>query len=1229
MDCSVSVIIPFFNSEKTLSQCLDSINEQTLIRKDPSSVELILVNDGSTDNSFYIADSFSKDCSCSCQVLNYKKNHGPSYARNRALEVFSGEYVIFVDSDDYIDSFMLEKMLRKAQSTDSDLVCCGRLGIDFSTEEVIKKQIPKFELLEGDIWKKPSIVKRTGNLLCDKLMKSSIIKERQIYFNETFHHAEDFLFLSQFRLYMRNAAAVCEPLYFYRMKNKASISSSNSYVLDIPQVCQMVIDIYQTFGAFKKTYNQLLYVMLGFYIRKCIQLKNEKSILDQYCSEFQSIFQTYFKDEWEAVLKERCIAQFGRRKGWVLYRSCVKDRKKIENNKTILREYKESFIFSVVIPVYNAEEYIEETVESVVSQSIGFERIQIVLVDDGSEDNSLEVCQKLKNKYPKNIVLIKQQNKGVSAARNAGLEAAEGHYINFLDSDDKWSSDAFEAALSFFENNPKIKIVSARMKYFDSRKGSHPLNYKFRRTRIIDIEWQPGYVQLSLPSCFVSKEIIDDLRFNESLSISEDMLFVNQLLFKTGRYGVLKGPIYKYRKRSDNSSAIDQSKNNFSFYFDTPRDCYKAILDMCKGTKYERYSQYLVMYDLQWRIKYPDSGYLDQAEKKRYKDIITFLLERIPDEVVFNQKNVTNEYKAEIIALKQKSTFREVMSVNKGENKELYALFSHVPARMSFDFITVSPDGVLRMEGEAFGLNAGLDYSIVSKIEYLNGDTLELVSETYSRKNSARNSFFEENFFIPCAFDIACPIKLGIKNINFFLKGKEVLIPVEKLGFRKFVQLSNALSYSSFKSEKYLVEFTEKSRLRVCPRDFSRSVHSSAKKIISMLEYRNGIKSLCYVVLARLWGILDHRDVWLVSDRIISAGDNGQALFEYLSKNPIRGVVPYFAISKQSSDYLLMRKFGKVVPYGSLKYKILFLRCKVVVSSAADEYVINAFGKNRKIMKCFYRFKFVFLQHGITKDDQTKWLNRFNKNISLVVTAAVPEYRSFLSNKEYYYTEKQVKLLGFPRHDKLLDGSRKEDKIILIMPTWREAIAGEFDQESGKRLPNKKFAETDYYRNYNDLINDEAILKLLEKNGYKIRFIIHPAFLQEAEKFKKNSFVEIPTTAQNYSAEFKRAALLITDYSSVAFDFALLRKPIIYYQFDKEVFFCSHLYKEGYFDYERDGFGPVCKSKMEIISVLRACMEDNCSMSEMYNKRIDDFFGKQRKLSCEQVVDSIVSLNEQ
>ena len=101
-----------------------------------------------------------------------------------------------------------------------------------------------------------------------------------------------------------------------------------------------------------------------------------------------------------------------------------------------MQDYK--YNFSVVIPIYNVEKYLEETIESVVNQSIGFKKnIQMILVNDGSPDNCEDICLKYKQKYPQNIIYIKQENQGVSAARNNGKKFAEGKYINFIDSDDK------------------------------------------------------------------------------------------------------------------------------------------------------------------------------------------------------------------------------------------------------------------------------------------------------------------------------------------------------------------------------------------------------------------------------------------------------------------------------------------------------------------------------------------------------------------------------------------------------------------------------------------------------------------------------------------------------------------------------------------------------------------------------------------------------------------------
>ena len=146
--------------------------------------------------------------------------------------------------------------------------------------------------------------------------------------------------------------------------------------------------------------------------------------------------------------------------------------------------------FSVVIPVYNVEGYLAETLDSVIGQSIGFENnIQIILVNDGSPDDSEKICLEYAKKYPDNILYLKQENKGVSAARNYGMQYVEGKYVNFLDSDDKWTSGSFQAVYDFFEKRrDKIDLVACPQKFFEARDDYHWLFFKYEQgSRIIDV----------------------------------------------------------------------------------------------------------------------------------------------------------------------------------------------------------------------------------------------------------------------------------------------------------------------------------------------------------------------------------------------------------------------------------------------------------------------------------------------------------------------------------------------------------------------------------------------------------------------------------------------------------------------------------------------------------------------------------------------------------------------
>ena len=152
-------------------------------------------------------------------------------------------------------------------------------------------------------------------------------------------------------------------------------------------------------------------------------------------------------------------------------------------------EYK--YKISIIIPIYNSQDYLDDVINSVIDQTIGFQNIQLILVNDGSKDNSEDICLKYKNTYA-NIVYIKKENGGVSSARNEGMKYVEGKYINFIDSDDKWDKEALLHMYNFMEENYfEIDFVSARIKCFEASEDYHFLDYKFEKTRVIDIEKEP------------------------------------------------------------------------------------------------------------------------------------------------------------------------------------------------------------------------------------------------------------------------------------------------------------------------------------------------------------------------------------------------------------------------------------------------------------------------------------------------------------------------------------------------------------------------------------------------------------------------------------------------------------------------------------------------------------------------------------------------------------------
>lgn len=262
------------------------------------------------------------------------------------------------------------------------------------------------------------------------------------------------------------------------------------------------------------------------------------------------------------------------------------------------------FKFSCIIPVYNTAEYLDEAMQSIINQDIGFnDNVQCILVDDGSSDNSYEICLNYQKQHPENIIALTKENEGQGSARNLGLNYVNAEYITFLDSDDKLELNAFSEVYNFFLKHPgEMDVVSIPLIYFDARQGDHILNYKFKTQRIVDLVKNPQYPQLSMSSSFIKKEAFKDYRFDTNLATGEDSVLINKILLEKKKIGFMNSTNYFYRKRQDASSTVDNARSKREFF--TPRltDYFKSLIDFCleKEGEVPDFIQYLIAYDAQW-----------------------------------------------------------------------------------------------------------------------------------------------------------------------------------------------------------------------------------------------------------------------------------------------------------------------------------------------------------------------------------------------------------------------------------------------------------------------------------------------------------------------------------------------------------------------------------------------------------------------------------------------------
>lgn len=884
---------------------------------------------------------------------------------------------------------------------------------------------------------------------------------------------------------------------------------------------------------------------------------------------------------------------------------------------------KKRFKFSVIIPVYDVEDYLEETLLSVINQTIGFEKnIQIILVNDGSPDDSERVCLQYKEKYPDNIIYVKQENAGVSAARNTGMKYMEGEFVNFLDSDDKWSKNAFRDVYRFFrKHDEEIDIVAGRIKYFEQKENYHVLDYKFEKDKLVDIYEDYDFIQLSMATTFVRAAALEGREFDTRIRYGEDCLLLNTILFDKCKYGVLRKTVYYYRMRNSGTSAMQNTLRRKTWYFDTSELVFQHLLNVSKEKfgKPIKYVQYLVMYDLKWRLRAViPAGVLTEEETSRYHQILHNLLVDIGDDMITEQRACTSLQYMLAFKIKYQKDCREEITYENGLVRFHGQRLTHMARRrfLSMDFIEIK-DGTMEIVGQADYWFKEEDY----RIAYEDQKGNRYYVEYFPVPHRARYGVLGEYGNVR-GYRVSIPLK-GVRRLRGVFEYKNQDSCYMMLAYGKFCQLTHVMDNSygiyggyilSLKGKTIVVQRKSKKLYKKCERKYCFEL--LRKRQFRMFFYRYAVRTMRK---------FKKKKVWLLSDRINLARDNGEALFRYLNTIDTGDVETYFDISDKCEDYGRMQQYGRVIPHNSLRYRLYFLLADKIISAHIDEYVINAFGGKRDYLKNMFHFGYVFLQHGLTKDDLSGWVNRFNKNIGLFVTAAHPEYQSILEG-DYFYSEQEVKLTGFPRFDNLIAARKK--KQIIFLPTWRKELANVINPGTGERVYNAAFKDSEFFQFYNRLIQDERLLACMKKNGYTGKFCLHVNHMEQIGDYTENDTIHIHRGNLDYQKEFVENALMVTDYSSVAFDFAYMKKPIVYAQFDRTAFFEGQTYDEGYFDYETDGFGPVCYDYERTVESIIHAIEQDCAMDEEYEKRVGEFYYRTDTNNCERVYKAICAMDE-
>ncbi|WP_435770423.1 bifunctional glycosyltransferase/CDP-glycerol:glycerophosphate glycerophosphotransferase [Nocardioides sp. SYSU DS0651] len=838
--------------------------------------------------------------------------------------------------------------------------------------------------------------------------------------------------------------------------------------------------------------------------------------------------------------------------------------------------------FSLVIAAHNVGRYLPELIDSVESQTIGRDRFEVVVVDDGSTDETPELLERWARTSSGAVTVLTQDNRGQAAARNAGLEVARGEWIGFPDADDVLRTSYLDRVARFLDDAPDADMVATKRVLLDDATGevsdTHPLTYLFRHGDVLrNLTIDPSFFHGSAPAAFYRRAQLDEvgLRFSEAVRPNfEDGHFSSHYLlqFPEPKVGFVASAVYLYRKGRESGSTLQTGLYDERRYTDVLRFGYLELLRAAVQTRgtVPQWLQNFVIYEL--------SHYLSAYEWSNGAA-------RAPDSRL----------------------------------GEFHALMREVLGHIAPGTIAASDYPRLTLEWRLLMMHG-----------YRNSDWVEeqvVVREFDRPRRLMRLSYYftgpepaelfeSQGRFVDPSY---AKTRVIVSHEKPLLKERVIWLPVGK-PVRVFIDGH---------PRPVVMQRAEPPRHAVGGAQLRRLVPGRDEVVNRpyepLTDYQ--IQLLAESTSRRVRGRF--AKAWVMIDRLHDADDSAEHLFQWLRANRPE-VNAWFVVEEETPSWRRLKRSpyrSRLVAYGTREWELLMLNAEHLVSSHADEPIV------RPAALSFVPapWRFTFLQHGVIKDDLSRWLN--GKPISTFVTSTFGEHESIAGPRNAYrYSPKEVVLAGLPRFDLLRERGlrvpREKRDLLLVAPTWRVWLVKRLAAGSQRReAAGREVLDSDFVQQWLAYLHDPDLASAAHERRLTVGFLPHPNLRDVLDAADLPSWVKLFKFDDNDPRELvARSALVVTDYSSMAFNAAYIDRPVVYFQFDSDmVLGGGHVGRRGYFDYRRDGFGPVAESLADAIRVTREALAHGPAPAATFQERIDATFPLRDGRCRERVADAIAA----